>query len=124
MVSDVHENHKAPGKFCHQVSSGAPDADQGDQVGNDTGGKDGKDQGDVIVKVGTHVATDKIDDCIVTHFCNSLLPGDAGDLQSGAEPGQNTGDDNHDKQGGSQGLDGDLAKQGEIDIAENSCTID
>ena len=113
VVCNVHEDDKTPSKLGHQVSGGTPYTDQADQVGDNAGCEDGKDQRNVIVKIGTHVATDKIDDCIVSHFCHCLLPGDAGNSQSGTQPDQHRGDDDHDQQCSCQSLgDLDITEQG------------
>ena len=90
------------------------------------GDKDRADQGNVPVKLRTHVAPDKVDQSTVDHFRHSLLPGNAGNLQTGAQPDGQSGDDDQNQPGHDQCL-GDLNGTEEGYILkgmDNSCAID
>ena len=126
MVGNEHKYHQTPGKLRHQISRGAPDAKQADEVGNDAGHKNRAHQRNVAVKFRPHVAPDEIHQGGVDHLRHRLLPGDAGDLQIGSQPDAQGGNDEHHQPGYRQGL-GDLHRAEDGNVfkgCQNSRAVD
>ena len=126
VVGDENKDHQRPGKLRHQIRRGAPDAHKANKIGDDAGYKNGAHQGDVPIKLRPHFVVNEIYQGIDDGFRGGLLPGDAGDLQPGAQPDAQGGDDQHDQPAHNQGL-GDVDRSQYRDIfegGENFCAVD